>query len=67
MAKNFSKSKLDIPTGNEDNTNKPFKASKKIYITGSRPDLKVPMREIEQTSTMTEVGEEKNPRSKRIC
>ena len=67
MAKNFSKSKLDIPTGNEDNTNKTFKASKKIYITGSRPDLKVPMREIEQTSTRTEVGEEKNPRSKRIC
>ena len=61
MAKNFSKSKLDISTGNEDNTNKPFKASKKIYITGSRPDLKVPMREIEQTSTRTEGGEEKNP------
>lgn len=39
----------------------PFTASKKIYIEGSRPDIRVPMREIEQTDTHTDNGIEKNP------
>ncbi|MBD3669295.1 MAG: phosphomethylpyrimidine synthase ThiC [Gammaproteobacteria bacterium] len=39
----------------------PFTASKKIYIEGSRPDIRVPMREIEQTPTHTDNGLEQNP------
>lgn len=33
-----------------------FPASKKIYVTGSRPDIRVPMREIQLTPTKTEAG-----------
>jgi phosphomethylpyrimidine synthase len=39
----------------------PFPASRKIYVEGSRPDLRVPMREITLTDTVTEAGREKNP------
>jgi len=35
--------------------------SKKIYIEGSRPDLRVPMREISQADTPASFGAEKNP------
>ncbi|MDQ2076454.1 phosphomethylpyrimidine synthase ThiC [Marinimicrobium sp. ABcell2] len=38
----------------------PFTGSRKIYITGSRPDLRVPMREISLADTPTEFGGEKN-------
>jgi len=40
---------------------KPLPNSRKIYVQGSRPDLRVPMREITQTSTHTSAGEETNP------
>lgn len=36
----------------------PFPASRKIYVTGSRPDIRVPMREISQTPTITMQGDE---------
>jgi len=39
----------------------PFTGSKKIYIEGSRPDIRVPMREITQDSTQTDNGVEENP------
>ena len=38
-----------------------FPSSKKIYVEGSRPDIRVPMREISVTDTHTEKGVEKNP------
>jgi len=40
---------------------RPFSGSKKIYIEGSRPDIRVPMREIMQADTETNDGVEKNP------
>ncbi len=40
---------------------KPLPNSRKIYVEGSRPDIRVPMREISQASTHTNTGEEKNP------
>jgi len=40
---------------------RPFAGSKKIYIEGSRPDIRVPMREISQAVTQTDSGEEENP------
>ncbi|MDQ0163133.1 phosphomethylpyrimidine synthase ThiC [Aeribacillus alveayuensis] len=33
-----------------------FPASKKVYVEGSRPDIRVPMREIELSPTQTEAG-----------
>lgn len=38
-----------------------FSGSKKVYVTGSRPDIKVPMREIELSPTTGTFGEEDNP------
>ncbi|VVE88434.1 phosphomethylpyrimidine synthase ThiC [Pandoraea bronchicola] len=39
----------------------PLPNSRKIYVTGSRPDIRVPMREISQADTPTSFGGEKNP------
>lgn len=39
----------------------PFPNSKKIYIEGSRPDIRVPVRQISLADTSTELGGEKNP------
>jgi len=39
----------------------PFPGSRKVYVQGSRPDLRVPMREIEQHPTTGRFGEEANP------
>ncbi len=38
----------------------PFPQSRKIYVQGSRPDLRVPMREITVSDTQTSRGPEKN-------
>ena len=40
---------------------KPLPNSRKIYVVGSRPDIRVPMREIVQADTDTAFGGEKNP------
>lgn len=37
-----------------------FSGSKKVYVEGSRPDIRVPMREIELSSTTGSFGEEEN-------
>jgi phosphomethylpyrimidine synthase len=39
----------------------PLPASRKIYVEGSRPDIRVPMREIAQSDTPASFGAEKNP------
>ncbi|MDR2450553.1 MAG: phosphomethylpyrimidine synthase ThiC [Candidatus Accumulibacter sp.] len=39
----------------------PFPNSRRIYVQGSRPDLRVPMREIAQADTPTAFGGERNP------
>ncbi|MDL2357933.1 MAG: phosphomethylpyrimidine synthase ThiC, partial [Pseudomonadota bacterium] len=40
---------------------RPLPKSRKIYIEGSRPDIRVPMREISQSDTEASFGGEKNP------
>ncbi|MGA9666649.1 MAG: phosphomethylpyrimidine synthase ThiC, partial [Gallionella sp.] len=40
---------------------KPLPNSRKIYVQGSRPDLRVPMREISQSETPASMGAEVNP------
>jgi phosphomethylpyrimidine synthase len=39
----------------------PLPNSRKVYVEGSRPDVRVPMREISQADTPTAMGGEKNP------
>ncbi len=39
----------------------PLPNSRKIYVQGSRPDIRVPMREIAQADTHTQNGVERNP------
>src|SRR5690606_29741875 len=39
----------------------PLPNSRKIYVEGSRPDIRVPMREITQADTPASFGFEKNP------
>jgi len=39
----------------------PLPGSRKVHVTGSRPDLRVPMREITQAATPTLFGGEDNP------
>ena len=40
---------------------RPYPNSRKVYLQGSRPDLQVPLREISQYPTPTELGAEENP------
>ncbi|MEL0587003.1 MAG: phosphomethylpyrimidine synthase ThiC [Candidatus Thiodiazotropha sp. (ex. Lucinoma kazani)] len=40
---------------------RPFYNSRKVYVEGSRPDIRVPMREINQEPTAVSFGEEENP------
>ncbi|MDP4591219.1 MAG: phosphomethylpyrimidine synthase ThiC [Burkholderiaceae bacterium] len=40
---------------------KPLPKSRKVYEVGSRPDIRVPFRAIEQSDTSTSFGGEKNP------
>ena len=44
-----------------DDVVRPFSGACKIFVTGSRDDLRVPMREISQQSTSSSIGLEKNP------
>jgi phosphomethylpyrimidine synthase len=39
----------------------PLPNSRKVYVEGSRPDIRVPMREISQSDTPATFGAEKNP------
>jgi len=39
----------------------PLPNSRKVYVSGSRPDIRVPMREISQSDTPASFGAEKNP------
>lgn len=55
--KNFSSTTATV----DEAAVKPLPNSRKIHVQGSRPDIRVPMREISQTDTMTNGGAEKNP------
>jgi phosphomethylpyrimidine synthase len=39
----------------------PLPNSRKVYVEGARPDIRVPMREISQSDTPASLGAEKNP------
>ncbi len=40
---------------------RPFPRSEKVYVTGSRPDIRVPMRAVTQDPTPSSFGAEENP------
>lgn len=40
---------------------RPFPNSRKIFVEGSRPDIRVPMREVSQDPTQATMGAEENP------
>ena len=42
-------------------TTQPFAMSRKVYVEGSRPDIRVPFREISLSDTPSAFGAEKNP------
>lgn len=44
-----------------DSVTRAFPNSRKIYVQGSRPDIRVPMREITQADTPLSIGRERNP------
>ncbi|MDX8392357.1 MAG: phosphomethylpyrimidine synthase ThiC [Mariprofundaceae bacterium] len=54
----------DISSTDQDHAaeaRRPLPNSRKVYIEGSRPDIRVPMREISLSSTQTNSGVEENP------
>ena len=44
-----------------DEVTRPFPNSSRVYVQGSRPDIRVPMRSIRQADTPASIGAEKNP------
>ena len=56
-AKNFSSENAHVDAASI----APLPNSEKIYITGSRDDMRVPMRKITQDDTPTDMGGETNP------
>ncbi|MGZ8155043.1 MAG: phosphomethylpyrimidine synthase ThiC, partial [Burkholderiales bacterium] len=52
---------LNVTAHVDDAAVKPLPNSRKVYVEGSRPDIRVPMREICQSDTPASFGAEKNP------
>ncbi len=44
-----------------DEVTRPFPSSRKIHVQGSRPDIRVPMRQVAQADTPASFGSEQNP------
>ncbi len=54
---NFSTETASVDKG----TTEPFANSRKVYVEGSRPDIRVPFREITLSDTPSQFGAEENP------
>lgn len=59
VASNSNGASVQMNTS-EDSARQPYPNSKKVYIEGSRPDIRVPMREISLSPTTTSAGLEQN-------
>ncbi len=57
----MSQSAAPTPPHDAQDLKRILPASRKVYLAGSRPDIQVPMREISQSATPTQQGEEANP------
>jgi len=58
--KNLAKFSTETASVDE-GTTQPFAKSRKVYVEGSRPDIRVPFREITLSDTASQFGAEKNP------
>ena len=56
-----SLSPMEFSTRVSEDAVRPFPQSQKVYITGSHPDIRVPMRQISLSDTPVNLGAEKNP------
>jgi phosphomethylpyrimidine synthase len=52
---------LNVAAELDESATKAFPMSRKVYVAGSRPDIKVPFREISLSDTPSAFGAEKNP------
>jgi phosphomethylpyrimidine synthase len=52
---------LNVSAELDESATKPFPKSRKVYVTGSRPDIRVPFREISLSDTPSAFGADKNP------
>ena len=52
---------INKTTALSEEVTRPFPNARKIYVQGSRPDIRVPMREISQDPTSASMGAEENP------
>ncbi len=52
---------LNVAAELDEAATRAFPKSRKVYVTGSRPDIKVPFREISLSDTPSAFGAEKNP------
>jgi phosphomethylpyrimidine synthase len=52
---------LNVAAELDEEAYRPFPRSRKVYVTGSRPDIRVPFREIILSDTPSVFGAEKNP------
>ncbi|ABE50795.1 phosphomethylpyrimidine synthase ThiC [Methylobacillus flagellatus] len=59
--KNLQQNFLNATAQVDPGATQPFTNSRKIYIEGSRPDIRVPFREISLSDTPSAFGAEKNP------
>ncbi|MDQ6988587.1 MAG: phosphomethylpyrimidine synthase ThiC, partial [Mariprofundaceae bacterium] len=60
MSESSSGASIQASSGYQE-ARQPYPSSKKVYIQGSRPDIRVPMREISLADTTLKKGVEKNP------
>ncbi len=60
LGKNLTKF-LNETASVDEGATKPFAKSRKVYVEGSRPDIRVPFREISLSDTPSAFGAEKNP------
>jgi phosphomethylpyrimidine synthase len=52
---------LNVSAELDEDATKAFPKSRKVYVTGSRPDIRVPFREISLSDTPSAFGADKNP------
>jgi phosphomethylpyrimidine synthase len=52
---------LNVSAELDEDATKSFPKSRKVYVTGSRPDIRVPFREISLSDTPSAFGADKNP------
>ncbi|MFW6191431.1 MAG: phosphomethylpyrimidine synthase ThiC, partial [Thiohalospira sp.] len=61
IPKTTAESVVDATRQLSEDVTRPLPGSRKVWVTGSRPDIRVGMREVEQSPTQTSSGLQPNP------